>query len=462
MAIKNYKDKYEFGKHLNRALSPSSPISSIEYLYGRQKELTQIERALMSKGRNIFIFGERGVGKTSLAKTAANQYQSSDREFIDVSCAPDTSIKNLVSNIALQAFDRRIGQSKKRSEEYGLKFKWISYLIRNEETLEDFSNKLKSLGDCVEVLKEVAEIHSERPIIVVDEVDRMTDKNEITLLADLIKQLGDKEVDIKIIFTGVGATIHDILGAHQSAIRQLETIELPRLSWEGRFEIIQNVLNKFDIDICRDIYIRIAAVSDGFPYYVHLILEKLLWVLWEKEEVATEVEWDDFYNAINVAIKDTVAEFSKPYEMALKQRTKDYEEVMWATAVVDWQGDYLKEMYKMYDVICEQVRFDLNKIDFIKLNYSQFSSRIKNLTTENCGKILLTKFEYGKGYYTFREKMMRGYIRMQAEANQIEISTLSNEKNVSNVIHVASRRTGYHASKLPGSIRFKMEEENPL
>lgn len=95
---------------------------------------------------------------------------------------------------------------------------------------------------------------------------------------------------------------------------------MPRLSWEGRFEIIQNVLNKFDIDICRDIYIRIAAVSDGFPYYVHLILEKLLWVLWEKEEVATEVEWDDFYNAINVAIKDTVAEFSKPYEMALKQK----------------------------------------------------------------------------------------------------------------------------------------------
>lgn len=133
MAIKNYKDKYEFGKHLNRALSPSSPISSIEYLYGRQKELTQIERALMSKGRNIFIFGERGVGKTSLAKTAANQYQSSDREFIDVSCAPDTSIKNLVSNIALQAFDRRIGQSKKRSEEYGLKFKWISYLIKKKK-----------------------------------------------------------------------------------------------------------------------------------------------------------------------------------------------------------------------------------------------------------------------------------------------------------------------------------------
>lgn len=148
--------------------------------------------------------------------------------------------------------------------------------------------------------------------------------------------------------------------------------------------------------------------------------------------------------------------------MALKQRTKDYEEVMWATAVVDWQGDYLKEMYKMYEVICEQVRFDLNKTDFIKLNYNQFTSRIKNLTTDSCGEILLTKFEYGKGYYTFREKMMRGYIRMQAEANQIEISTLSNEKNVSNVIHVASRRTGYHASKLPGSIRFKMEEENPL
>lgn len=459
MAIQNYSDKYIFGHEVNVALSPSSPISSIEYLYGREKELTQIERALMSRGRNIFIFGERGVGKTSLAKTAANQYQSSDREFIDVSCAPDTTIKNLVANIALQAFDRKVGLTKKRSEEYGIKFKWLSYFIKNEETLEDFGTKLKSLGDCIEVLKEVAEIHSERPIVVVDEVDRMTDANEIILLADLIKQLGDKQVNLKIIFTGVGSTIHDILGAHQSAIRQLETIELPRLSWEGRIEIIQTVLNKFDIDICRDIYIRISAVSDGFPYYVHLILEKLLWVLWEKEEKVKEVEWDDFYNAINVAIKDTVAEFSKPYEMALKQRSKDYEEVMWSTAVVDWQGDYLKEMYKMYDVICEQVRFDLNKSEFVKLSYSQFTNRIKNLTMDNCGKILLTKFEYGKGYYTFREKMMRGYIRMQAEANQIEISTLSNEKNVRNVIHVASRRTGYHASKLPSYINFRMEEK---
>lgn len=113
MAIQNYSDKYIFGREVNVALSPSSPISSIEYLYGREKELTQIERALMSRGRNIFIFGERGVGKTSLAKTAANQYQSSDREFIDVSCAPDTTIKNLVSNIALQAFDRKVGQNKK-------------------------------------------------------------------------------------------------------------------------------------------------------------------------------------------------------------------------------------------------------------------------------------------------------------------------------------------------------------
>ena len=51
--------------------SAGGPIESIKHLKGRQRKLDQISRTLGSLGRQIFIFGDRGVGKTSLARTAA-------------------------------------------------------------------------------------------------------------------------------------------------------------------------------------------------------------------------------------------------------------------------------------------------------------------------------------------------------------------------------------------------------
>jgi Cdc6-like AAA superfamily ATPase len=68
MAIRDHTED-EFQKVLYAHLSPSEPISSVQLLKGRTKTLQQIRQALLSPGRNIFIFGDRGVGKTSLAQT---------------------------------------------------------------------------------------------------------------------------------------------------------------------------------------------------------------------------------------------------------------------------------------------------------------------------------------------------------------------------------------------------------
>jgi hypothetical protein len=56
---------------LRENLTPSDFIRTPERLFGRDKHLRTIERALNSAERQIFIYGDRGVGKTSLALTAA-------------------------------------------------------------------------------------------------------------------------------------------------------------------------------------------------------------------------------------------------------------------------------------------------------------------------------------------------------------------------------------------------------
>src|SRR4051794_10617154 len=61
----------EFRDILRTHLTSAKAISDPQYLRGRQAKLTQIDRAFNSPGKHVFIYGDRGVGKTSLALTAA-------------------------------------------------------------------------------------------------------------------------------------------------------------------------------------------------------------------------------------------------------------------------------------------------------------------------------------------------------------------------------------------------------
>lgn len=61
MTIAGY-DKQGVRDGLAVALSPAQPVRASEKLKGRESELEDIDRALSAPGRNIFIYGDRGVG----------------------------------------------------------------------------------------------------------------------------------------------------------------------------------------------------------------------------------------------------------------------------------------------------------------------------------------------------------------------------------------------------------------
>ena len=274
--LDSFVDRETFAKRLNELVSPSQPIQSIEHLYGRVQELDQIDKALYAPGRHVFIYGDRGVGKSSLAAAAARQYQSSDADYLDVGCGPDATLSSVVANIALQALQRSRVRTTKTTTKAGVSWRFLTLERSAEEVARDLHTEVRTVLDAVEVLREVAEIHSEKPIVVLDEFDRIQDSATRHIFADLVKHLGDKKVNLKFIFTGVAASLTELLGAHQSAIRQFATIELGRLSWDGRWDISLAVTDAFKLELPKDIYVRIAAVSDGFPYYVHLITEKMM------------------------------------------------------------------------------------------------------------------------------------------------------------------------------------------
>jgi len=56
------------------------------------------------------------------------------------------------------------------------------------------------------------------------------------------------------------------------------------------------------------------------------------------------------------------------------------------------------------------------------------------------------------GWYTYTERMLRGYVRMQAEANGIELS--GEREAPRQMMHVpANVRTGTHGPSIPRGVR---------
>ncbi|MFK4448346.1 hypothetical protein ABH944_008404 [Caballeronia udeis] len=453
MAISGY-DKHQFGHRLNEVLFASQPIQSREHLFGREQELDRIEKALFASGRHIFIYGDRGVGKSSLAATAANQYQSSDAEYIDIGCSPDATLKSIVANIAYQAIDASRLRKTKITASIGLEFRYLKAALASETTQSNLHDEIVSLADAVEVLREAASLHSDQPIVVLDEFDRITAPEERAAFADLLKHMGDKKVPLKLIFTGVGKSLDELLGAHQSAIRQLEGIELPKLSWDARWDIVIKAASSFNVSVDKEIYIRIAAVCDGYPYYAHFITEKMLWCAFDDPKLVTQIEWDHYHTGLRVAIESISAELKRPYQEAVNKRSSEYEEVLWATADSEYLDRFMKAMFSSYEYIMKQRR------DSTVLTYEKFCARVRKFRDKKFGAILVND-PGNPGLYTYREKMQRGYVRMQAEAHGIELAGEKIEQTVKQTMRVPSSLSkGYYGSKPPPGIHWGRERRN--
>ena len=94
------RDRFE--QVLKERLSATKPIRSAEFLRGRERKLEDVARALVTEGGAIFVYGDRGVGKTSLAQTAAFEHQSADQRPILLACDTASGFYRLAHDLSFR------------------------------------------------------------------------------------------------------------------------------------------------------------------------------------------------------------------------------------------------------------------------------------------------------------------------------------------------------------------------
>jgi nucleoside-triphosphatase THEP1 len=411
-----FRTENEFAAILKQNIRPAQPIDTPELLQGRESILRDLGRTLHSPGMHVFVHGERGVGKTSIALTAAKTFAQADPPY--VGCDNQTSFGALITDICAALLEEKY----LKSDQELTGTAGINIGVFKAEGTTSGSQRVSvpvnitSANHAANLIRESAERRGVgEHIVIIDELDRVKDKKVTAQLAELIKVMHDMRLSLRFIMCGIGKTLDEIIGSHLSASRPITSFALPHISFDARWKIITNAAEKLGFEVPKEILVRISQISDGFPYFVHLVGENLFWEIFDHRENGVVATSDDFHKAINRAIERAEAPLRESYNFAI-QKTKnsiDYEEALWAMAHMTHFERQLKDIYeRSYVPIIE------NRADRKKLPIEKFRTRLYSLCSKTHGDIIIRK---RNSWYAFRENVQRGYVRLVAERNKVQL-----------------------------------------
>jgi len=238
-----------------RVFSPAAPIDEYRLFAGRRDQVREILVSVNQRGRHVVLFGERGVGKTSLANILTELFDGDGLRALNsgtVNCdASDdfsTLWRKVFRELSLYMEDGE-GQVSEGT---------VSEILSSENITPD---DIRFLLDRI----------PQPVMITIDEVDRLADGSATTLLADTIKTLSDHSVDATLIFVGVADSVDQLIAEHQSVERALRQIRMPRMSMNELYEILDKGADELGLTFAPDARERIARLSEGLPTYTHLL-----------------------------------------------------------------------------------------------------------------------------------------------------------------------------------------------
>ena len=232
----------EWEVRLSQTFSPATAVNRKDFFHGRQAIMRRLIDAANQAGQHAIIYGERGVGKTSLANVLSSYLEPFTSETIAsarVNCYGETTYAQIWN-----ALFRQVGLPTK-GEYDRLTLDDVFDTLHNEDT-----RKL---------------------ILIVDEFDRIQDPDIDTLFADTIKTLSDFDVDTTLILVGVADDVDDLITEHESINRCLVQIHLPRMTVEELEAIVNFGIDTVGMQISHEAVSQICSVSLGLPNYVHAL-----------------------------------------------------------------------------------------------------------------------------------------------------------------------------------------------
>ncbi len=255
----------ERGQLLTQAFTPTSPIRLPELLRGRGNVLRDVLDAARTEAMHIVLYGDRGVGKTSLAYVAGallqrppSTQQSPQLGVLFASCSSSDDYSTLWRAV----FSDVITAERTRAMGF---------------TGDDATVGTGNLQIPLESLRTPAQVHQIARslagplLIIIDEFDRLPGEETRTLMADTIKLFADRATNATIMIVGVADSVAELLQAHQSIGRNLQEIHVPLMSENELREIVEKGWTAARMTWAEGVSRKVARLARGYPNYAHML-----------------------------------------------------------------------------------------------------------------------------------------------------------------------------------------------
>ncbi len=380
--------------------SPSAPVDEGDLFAGRAEQIERTIEVVLERGKHIVLYGERGVGKTSLARVLRLLFPS------------------IVSQVILVR--EQVDPSDDFSSIWHKVFKDISVTTEDDGKIcldEIYGEDQKLSPDDVRRALESAFTATQIPVIVVDEFDKTKNESVRERTANLIKYLSDYSVNVTIILVGVADDIGELLEQHESISRCIEQIPMPRMSNEEMKEILRKRIPRLSMKIEPDAMWKILTLSRGLPSYVHLLgLYSTQDAIRHRRLTITEPNVDA---AIKRAIEKSQESVQREYASAIHTNRSDtlFQEVLLACALAkpDERG-----MFSPNAIVVP-----LSSILQKTIKIANFQNHLKKFIGEERSRILVRRGKERAYKFRFRDPMMQPYVIMKGvETGLIEPKSL--------------------------------------
>ncbi len=245
-----------------QAFRPSAPVDRRSLFSGRTDQIAELFSAVAQPGQHAVVYGERGVGKTSLSAVVAELLASSGVLTARTTCDSGDDFSSV--------WRKALGEIALHSESRGIGF---------AATTTDVATPASAVfGEAVVTPHAVARgleaLARTRPLaIFLDEFDRLSNPEDRALFTDTIKQLSDDAAPATLVLVGVADTIDELLREHRSIERALVQVRMPRMARDELAEVARGGIEAAQMTIEAPAVDRVTALSQGLPHFTHLLTQ---------------------------------------------------------------------------------------------------------------------------------------------------------------------------------------------
>jgi Cdc6-like AAA superfamily ATPase len=372
---------------------PAAPIDRRSLFSGRFEQIGELFAIVGQPGQHAVIYGERGVGKTSLAVVTTEMLRSANmlvaRATCDVSDGFDTVWRKTLDEIEFRTVTGGVG------------FAPLSTEITNTASAL-FPQDGITPNDVRRVLERVA-----RPrdlVVFIDEFDRLQDQQARTLFADTIKTLSDRVVRVTIVLIGVADSVRELIHEHGSVERALVQVHMPRMTRDELAEIVRRGIEGSRMEIRPEAVRKIVTLSQGLPHYTQLLSQLAAQSALARRRLMVSPR--DVDVAVGRALERAQQSVVEAYEDATTDtRRSIYQQVLLACALAP-ENDY--GLFAPADV-----REPLSRILGKDLKTAEYTRHLERLADAARGNVLHKQGTGRTCRFRFVNPLLQPYVAMR-------------------------------------------------